>query len=142
MDFPVSIRTEQISHASPTVNIYYPVIFGLGDQNVQHKINNAIVTLLNKILIEQNYYDSSLVEMVASFEIKNNQRGILSLNLIVYSFTGGAHGMTIVKSLTFDTKTGRKYALKDLFKVGSDYEKTLSDIISERHCKMGYSTSW
>lgn len=131
MDFPVSIRTEQISHASPTVNIYYPVIFGLGDQNVQHKINNAIVTLLNKILIEQNYYDSSLVEMVASFEIKNNQRGILSLNLIVYSFTGGAHGMTIVKSLTFDTKTGRKYALKDLFKVGSDYEKTLSDIIQK-----------
>ena len=131
MDFPVSIQTKKIPHASPTVNIYYPVIFDLEDQNIQLKMNHAIVSLLNKILIEQNYYESNLVELLATFEIKNNQRGILSLNLIVYSFTGGAHGMTIIKSLTFDTTTGKEYALKDLFKPGSDYEKTLSAIIQK-----------
>ncbi len=72
------------------------------------------------------------MELLAYYELKNNQRGILSLNLIVYSFTGGANGLTIIKSLTFDTKTGKQYELKDLFKTGSDYEKKLSDIISKR----------
>lgn len=131
MDFPVTIETRKIPSTSPSVNIYYPVVANLADQNVQHKINHAIVTLLNEILIEQDFYNASLVEMLANFEIKNNQRNILSLNLIVYSFTGGAHGMTIVKSLTFDTKTGKQYTLQDLFKPGSDYVKTLSAIIQK-----------
>ena len=87
------------------------------------------MTLLNEILVEQSYYKPELVEMLAYYEIKNNQRGILSLNLIVYSFTGGAHGMTIIKSLTFDTATGKQYTLKELFKDGSDYVKQLSAII-------------
>lgn len=131
MEFPVTIETQKIPNTSPSVNIYYPVVSNLADQNVQHKINHAIVTLLNELLIEQDFYNPSLVEMLASFEIKNNQRNILSLNLIVYSFTGGAHGMTIIKSLTFDTKTGKQYALQDLFKPGSNYEKTLSAIIQK-----------
>ena len=41
-----------------------------------------------------------------------------------------AHGMTIVKSLTFDIKTGRTYKLSSLFKPDSNYVKVLSDIIS------------
>ncbi len=129
MDFPVSIETKKIPHASSKVNIYYPVVRNMLHPNIQLKINHAIVATLNKLLIEQNFYEPSLVEMQAGYEIKNNQRNILSLNLIVYSFTGGAHGMTIIKSLTFDTETGKQYALEDLFKPGSDYEKELSDII-------------
>lgn len=130
MEFPVTIETRKISNTPASVNIYYPVVH-LADQNVQQSINHAIITLLNELLIEQNFYNPSLVEMIASFEIKNNQRNILSLNLIVYSFTGGAHGMTVVKSLTFDTKTGKQYTLQELFKPGSDYVKTLSAIIQK-----------
>ena len=37
--------------------------------------------------------------------------------------------MTIIKSLTFDTETGKQYTLEELFKPGSNYEKELSDII-------------
>ena len=129
MDLPVSIESKKIPHASSKVNIYYPVVRNLSRPDVQLKINHAIVATLNKLLIEQNFYEPSLVEMVANFEIKNNQRNILSLNLIVYSFTGGAHGMTIIKSLTFDTETGKQYTLEELFKPGSNYEKELSDII-------------
>jgi len=92
---------------------------------------------MNKLLIEQNFHEKDLVEMDASYEIKNNQRGILSLNLIVYSFTGGAHGMTIIKSMTFDTTTGKQYTLNDLFQKGSNYEKELSIIISEDIKKWG-----
>ncbi|MDS9471812.1 DUF3298 and DUF4163 domain-containing protein [Sporosarcina pasteurii] len=131
MDFPVSIRIEKLPNTPPHVNVYYPLVHNLENQQAQHAINTAIVTLLNNLLVEQSYYAPNLVELIANFEIKNNQRGILSLNLIVYSFTGGAHGMTIVKSLTFDTKTGKQYTLKELFKSNSDYVKKLSTIIDK-----------
>ena len=129
MDFPVSIATKKLPHAIPNVKVYYPVVTQLPNSNVQSKINHAIISALNKILVEQSFYDKDLVELLAYYELKNNQRGILSLNLIVYSFTGGAHGMTIIKSLTFDTKTGEMYSLSELFKTDSNYVKKLSDII-------------
>lgn len=131
MDFPVPIRTEKLPNTPPHINVYYPLVYQLENQQAEVVINRAIVTLLNNLLIEQNYYEPNLVELLASFEIKNNQRGILSLNLIVYSFTGGAHGMTIVKSLTFDTTTGKQYKLDELFKPNSNYMKTISAIIGE-----------
>lgn len=130
MDFPVSIRAEKSANTSHQVTIHYPIVYNLNNKQAEFKINETIVTLLNKMLIDQNYYSQDLVELIAYFEIKNNQRGILSLNLIVYSFTGGAHGMTLVKSLTFDTKTGKQYALHELFKENSSYIKELSSIIS------------
>ena len=129
MDFPVSILTKKLPHSSPKINVYYPLVTQMNDAIIQRKINNVIIHTLNEILIEQQFYSPALVELLANFEIKNNQRDILSLNLIVYSFTGGAHGMTIIKSLTFDTKTGKQYDLGDLFQPGSDYVKNLSDII-------------
>jgi hypothetical protein len=129
MKFPVRITTKKIPHKSPNVNIYFPAVTNLNNPDAQAKINHAIMTLLNEILIEQSYYKPALVEMVAYYEIKNNQRGILSLNLIVYSFTGGAHGMTIIKALTFDTATGKQFTLKELFKDGSNYVEQLSAII-------------
>jgi hypothetical protein len=132
LDLPVSIVTKRLPHATPKVKVYYPVVVHLQNVNVQSSINHAIVTTLNEILVELGFHDANLQELLAYYELKTNQRGLLSLNLIVYSFTGGAHGMTIIKSLTFDTKTGKKYELKELFKTGSDYEKKLSDIISKR----------
>lgn len=132
-DFPVTIMTKKLPHASASVNVYYPSVTNLNNHAIQRKINHTIIHTLNEILVEQNFYDSNLVELIANFEIKTNERGILSLNLIVYSFTGGAHGMTIVKSLTFDTKTGSQYnMLKDLFKPGSEYEKKINQIIRQR----------
>ncbi|MHA6259709.1 DUF3298 and DUF4163 domain-containing protein [Sporosarcina sp. CAU 1771] len=132
MHLPLSIRTKILPHVSPNVKVYYPVIFNLSNHGVQQKMNHAIVATLNTILIEQSFYESSLVELIAYYELKTNQRGILSLNIIVYSFTGGAHGMTIIKSLTFDTTIGKQYTLKELFKPGTDYEKELSSIIKKK----------
>ncbi len=59
---------------------------------------------------------------------RHNQRGILSLNLLFIPLLA-ATGMTIIKSLTFDTATGKQYTLKELFKDDNDYVKQLSAII-------------
>ena len=129
MDFPVTIVTKKLPHTSSKINVNYPVVTQMNDAIIQRKLNTAIIHTLNELLVVQQFYNPLLVELLGYFEIKNNQRGILSLNLIVYTFTGGAHGHTIIKSLTFDTKTGKQYTLRELFKPGSDYVKKLSDII-------------
>lgn len=116
----------------PKVTVYYPFVIGLANPQAEMKINSYIVSTLNKTLVELGFHDSNLLEMIGQFEIKNNQRNILSITLTVYSFTGGAHGMTIVKSLSFDIATGRQYEIQDLFQTQSDYVTKLSAIIKER----------
>ncbi|MDV6377171.1 DUF3298 and DUF4163 domain-containing protein [Sporosarcina sp. GW1-11] len=132
MKSPAMIQTHHVSNARPKVDIYYPIITQLDDSNMQRQLNQILFKEMNKLLIDNSYYEPSLVELLATYEIKNNQRGILSINLIVYSFTGGAHGMTVVKSLTLDTRTGRMYNLPDLFKPGSPYVQHISEYV-RRH---------
>ncbi|GKV65769.1 MULTISPECIES: DUF3298 and DUF4163 domain-containing protein [Sporosarcina] len=132
MKSPAVIQTYHVKNTKPKVDIYYPVITQLEESKMMQQLNQMIFKEMNKLLVEGNYYEPSLVELLASYELKNNQRGLLSINLIVYSFTGGAHGMTYCKSLTFDTKTGRSYSLPDLFKPGSPYVQRISEYI-RRH---------
>jgi hypothetical protein len=84
------------------------------------------------MLSDQGYYSNPRTQVTASYEVKTNERGVLSLSLNNYAFAGGAHGMTIIKSLTFDVSTGRIYSLADLFKPGSDYQRVLSAIIEKQ----------
>ncbi|WP_153733351.1 DUF3298 and DUF4163 domain-containing protein [Sporosarcina obsidiansis] len=135
MKSPAVIQTYHVSNTKPKVNIYYPIITQLENPKIQQQLNQVLFDEMNKLLVEQHYYESNLVELVAEYEIKNNQRGILSIILTVYSFTGGANGMTVAKSLTFDTRTGRSYTLPDLFKPGSPYVQRISEYV-RRHIQL------
>lgn len=132
MDLPIRIETKNIRKSSPSINVNYPIVTNLPHPAVEKKINTDIIHALNKLLVEQGFYSEHLVEMIGLYEIKTNERGVLSLSLTVYSFTGGAHGLTITKSLTFDVKTGKQYELSELFKPDSDYVKVLSDMIEKK----------
>ena len=130
MDLPVAVGYRILQKETPKITVYYPFVVGLANQQAEIKINATIVDTLNKILIELGFHEANLQEMIGEFEIKTNERGIFSLSLTVYSFTGGAHGMTIVKSLTFDVASGQQYELSDLFKPNSEYVSKLSSIIA------------
>jgi len=108
---------------------FYPVISGLPNKEVQKRINNIILRTVYALMQEQGYFENEATTVTASYEIKNNQRGILSLSLINYAFAGGAHGLTLIRSLTFNTETGKLYQLKDLFKPDSDYVRRLSALV-------------
>ncbi|KMY56313.1 hypothetical protein AC623_19545 [Bacillus sp. FJAT-27231] len=104
------------------------------NQEVERAINRAIRERNQQLINEQiGNMPSSVEEMIGYYEIKNNQREVLSLSLINYAYHyHAAHGMTYIKSLTFDLRTGRLYQLKDLFKPRSDYVKRLSVLIDEQ----------
>lgn len=129
-DIPVLVNTQHM--VQPRLDVYYPVVYGLANQAVQHHINRAILDLVYSLLRDQGYYENPLAQVTGTYELKTNERGILSLSIINYTFAGGAHGMTVVKSLTFDVETGRIYQLGELFKPNSNYVRILSDIIKEQ----------
>lgn len=128
--FPVCINTMKLT--MPRLDVYYPVVSGLNDMNVQRKVNNTILNLAYQMIRDQGFYENPQTTITGYYEIKTNERGILSLVLTNYAFSGGAHGITIMKSLTFDLETGKLYQLDDLFKAGSNYVDVLSEIIKEQ----------
>ncbi|MDG5473027.1 DUF3298 and DUF4163 domain-containing protein [Jeotgalibacillus sp. ET6] len=132
MDLPVTIKTKSLNNPALNIKILYPEVTELYNPSVQMNINVKIVETLNRMLLDLGYHDPNLQEMIGYYEIKTNERRILSLSLIVYSYTGGAHGLTLIKSLTFNADTGKMYLLYELFKPGAPFVERLSDIISEK----------
>jgi hypothetical protein len=124
---PVSIKTIHV--VKNKLNLLYPAIYGLPNQRVQHSMNSIITKKVNSLLHEQGYPHNPQTESTGYYEIKTNERGILSLSLFNYSFSGGAHGLTLQKSLTFDVQTGQSYTLQQLFKPGADYVARISAIV-------------
>lgn len=132
-DETLLILTNSMLSSNKNISIFYPVITGMKDEAVQQRINNTILYLVNKLIIDQGYYQNTVDTMIGDFEIKNNQRGFLSLSISNYTYIyHAAHGNTIIKSLTFNLKDGSIYTLADLFKPGSNYQKILSDIIAKQ----------
>lgn len=124
---PVQVKTvHMINHR---LDLFFPVIKGIPNKDVQQTINETILKTVYDLMREQGYFEDENTTITASYEIKNNQRGILSLSLINYAFSGGAHGLTIIRSLTFNIETGQLYQLKDLFKPCVNYVLRLSEII-------------
>lgn len=131
INFPVGIKTITIS-TGPTKVVYYPRVSGMQNKQLQEFINNTILRQNQQLINEQTgNMDTTVVDLYGYYEVKNNQRNVLSLSLSNYVYHyHAAHGMTVIKSLTFDLQKGKQAALKDLFKPGSDYVQRISDLIA------------
>jgi hypothetical protein len=131
VSLPVSIQTRMIS-SGPKQTVYYPKAADMHNRTFQRVINRTIVQETQKLIHEQvGNMPSTVEEMQGSFEIKNNQREVLSLSLSNYTYHyHAAHGMTFIRSLTFDLEKEKLCSLKDLFRPGSDYVKRISDLVA------------
>lgn len=128
--FPLSIRTHQIT-GGPRKVVFYPQVVGMSNQRWERAMNLMIANQTKKMISNQiGNMPSTVEEMIGLYEIKNNQRQVLSLSLSNYTYhESAAHGMTYIKSLTFDIQKEKMYELKDLFKSGSNYVERLSNLI-------------
>jgi hypothetical protein len=126
----VSIITLKL--VRPRLEVYYPMVIGSKNLAVQNKVNDAIQNLVQQLIREQGYYENSMTQITGYYEIKTNERGILSLALINDAYSGGAHGLTVIKSITADLETGKIYNLQDLFKPDSNYVERISDIVEKK----------
>lgn len=121
--YPVIVNTLKMKNINLDIN--YPQVTCLMNLNAQKIINRTIINTVYMLIQEQGFYE----EMDGTYELKNNDKGVLSIVLVNYSFAGGAHGNTIARALNFDIETGHVYTLPELFKPNSNYVKKISDII-------------
>lgn len=127
---PAIIKTHRIK--KERLDVEYPVVERLADKNVEQYINSVIMGIVNNLIVNTGYYENPMTDVTGKYHIRTNEKGILSISIEMYWFAGGAHGMTVLKSVTFDVNTGRIYRLEDLFKENVAYVKPLSDIIKRQ----------
>jgi hypothetical protein len=130
---PVNIKTASIS-GGPNKRVIYPQVIGMQNHNTEKLFNRTIVNQTQELINQQvGNMPTTVEEMLGLYEIKNNQRNVLSLSLSNYTYHyHAAHGMTYIKSQTFDVEKAESCELKDLFKPGSDYIQRLSTLIKEQ----------
>ncbi|MBO8165178.1 MAG: DUF3298 and DUF4163 domain-containing protein [Brevibacillus sp.] len=129
---PSTILTRTITH--PKVTIYIPQLANLQNRQAEAHINKTINRHVNEMIKRQGYYEHpAQTEMQGMYEIKSNERGLVSLTLSNYAYTYPmAHGLTLMRSVTADVQTGRIYSLSELFKPGSDYVGVLSEMVRQQ----------
>lgn len=130
---PVMIRT-RVEQEGAAI-FYVPEMFGHWNPYVEREINwymyEATRILAEKQFSEQDTDEFS--EMIGTFELKTNERNVLSLTFTNYAYADGfAHGLTLMDSLTFDVMTGKKYNLAELFKRDARYVDVLTKRVNEQ----------
>ncbi len=122
------------------IHVEYPVFSGLENPVVEVFINTYIENEVNRYTED---FESFVAESWTSpsgapfqlhitFDVKYSKTPFISVVLYIYRFEGGAHGITNVISLNFDTTSGKLLRLKDIFEAGFDYESVIkSEILSK-----------
>ncbi|MFC0561702.1 DUF3298 and DUF4163 domain-containing protein [Halalkalibacter alkalisediminis] len=126
---PVDIISRQMIQP-PRLDVYYPELAGLVDSHIQRRLNERVRKQVTTMIRKQTYNEQTTI--TGGFEIKNNQREVISLTNSHYSYSGGAHGITIQRSLTMNVRDGRIYTLRDLFKPNVNYQERLNELISKQ----------
>lgn len=147
------ISIETIKEVAETdeirITLQYPQIGGLTNETVQDRINRMFKEAADEARQEglknaeekekagaSGYGSPNRYETYFDYSLKCNQKGLLSVVLMNYQYTGGAHGSMVQSSYTFNLNTGEEYTLKDLFKDDADYvayiNNTVKGMIVER----------
>lgn len=135
---PLIVQTAKA--AFPKANLSIPYVSGGSNVSANHLINNSILAAAQKLVDSQGSLDDPRAEMLGYYELKTNEKDVLSLSLYNYAYTGGAHGLTLQQSLTFKASTGQLYQLSDLFKPGSDYVAEINKIVAKQIKERGIET--
>lgn len=117
-----------------------PQLIGTADEKWQAQFNLEVKTKINDFITE-------VVELAAvtnaeiglrapysgivEYEVKLNRGGLLSMAVIYYAYTGGAHGMTYVDYINLDLTTGNRILFTDLFNTEAELERVVGVINSK-----------
>ncbi len=133
MDKCYSAKIKDVLINKPPVKVTYPRVSGLSNPFTQVTINEKIRSLVYSMINEQLSNFENVVEMLGTYEVELNQKGILSISFENYTYWyHAAHGMTIKRSITLDLCTGETYKFKELFTPGSNYITKLNRIVKEQ----------
>lgn len=138
----VSFKEMRYSSDYISVNIKIPMISYVDNLNVEKRINTLlegeIISFKNQVETsskeayeesKKHNFDFIPYEASESYTVTYNNGKLLSIPIVFYTYTGGAHGNTIQEPYNFNLETGDKLTLKDIFKEGSNFKNIISEII-------------
>lgn len=130
---PFSIQTNVVNFG-PEQLVYYPKVIGAEQWNWQRAVNEQIAKQSQELVsLQAGAFPTDLKTMLGYYEIKNNQRNVLSLTQLNYAYhEHAAHGMTYLRSLTFNHTNKEAYTLSQLFLANSDYVGRLSELVAQQ----------
>ncbi|MGL4739570.1 MAG: DUF3298 and DUF4163 domain-containing protein [Sarcina sp.] len=116
------------------VSVNYPTVDST-DQKVLKifdDINGVTLGWVNKLKseAESDQFDKQYI-VKSDFKVPYNSNGILSLTIDNYVYLGGAHGVPTILTYNYNSQTGEKLTLGDLFKDGFDYKTFLNTEIKK-----------
>ncbi len=135
------------SSTCTTVTITYPYFSGTLNPDVEQTVNNKVTSLLvDNMLYDSlsygdyeafanafiNEYNELQEEFGEAFgwqydgdvSILRNDSAVLSLKADTYVYTGGAHGISLVRYLNINPATGQTYSMQDIFQ--GPYQEVLN----------------
>lgn len=120
--------------------IFYNMISKLNNlyrtQALMYQKNN-VMNLYQMAMAEYEYsvahgYPVREFEAYVNYEVTFNQDCALSLYFEQYEYSGGAHGLTVRNSDTWDLKRSRRMDLSDFYPNNSDYkDEIIQNIITQ-----------
>lgn len=143
----ININTKEIKNKEKLISIdlKIPVLEDMKNTSIQKDINTMIekrvMDFKGKVLTQLKEYKKEAkknglkfnpFEASGTYFVSFNNNGLLSLTLELYSYTGGAHGLTERVSYNIDLNSGKNLQLKDLFKEGVDFKSVINREIQKK----------
>lgn len=139
-----AVRANTVSYETELVSgdVRIPVITGLEDLDLENYLNKRwnkdITGFVEGVRVEAQAFFEEYGEELSHwlpFEVGVDYRvtyldeGFVSIPIVYYSYTGGAHGFSYQKSTNVDLHTSKDVGLQDLFVPGYDYCQAIEDEI-------------
>lgn len=138
-DVVISGVTEEIVLPQMHFTSSVPRITGMPDQNAALLLNRRMREMKDAALAKASVVTLApgdgpgrVVEGVFGYEVKRNSRGLISILLSDYLYSGGANGLTVKTGLTFSAADGQVLRLRDLFKNEATYMNCLNEQITRQ----------
>ena len=77
------------------------------------------------------YLPKFVYEAYSEYNVTYNKNNLISIPILTYEFTGGAHGMSVLKSFNYNLKSGEKLKLSSIFKDNIDYKNIINSYIKQ-----------
>lgn len=138
--FSVKQSVIKLDEGLCNINIAVPYFEGFnGADEINTKIRNLVINYIGEtrtmgITLEkmkeeangESFNARSTLDIYYDYSLNGN---ILSVQLYIDTYSGGAHGMSFINSITANTLTGEIYSFKDLFKDAKAGTKLVDELI-------------
>ncbi|HHY16332.1 MAG TPA: DUF3298 and DUF4163 domain-containing protein [Firmicutes bacterium] len=135
-EYVYELRSPQLQ-----IDVALPQIIGAADAAWQGRFNQKLLDFAEQFTAElreiahqseqAGFEFHAPFEGIIRFDLKLNSGGLSSLVIQTYTYTGGAHGMTVRDYINLDLTTGEHLRFRDFFATEAELERA-AEIINAK----------